>query len=632
MTVVDTALEYNTLGWSVTRLAPGEKKATRTWERWQSQKQTPANVRSIFRDGDKPRVPKYGGDARAVGIAIITGAISNLVVVDVDTYHGGSTDGLPPTGVIAKTGRGGLQYFYKHPGRHVDNRVGVRPGIDVRGDGGYVAAVPTDTTGHPDGGGPYSWIAFDPDALGDAPAWALEEAAATVQDETPQQEKWVTHLLLHGAPEGERNKSLVRLAGYYASKGFPLDVALVDLGRWADNLPGSPMETDEVQTTIRSAFKAERRRNRSRGVVEENPELLPMTALDDYMLKHGGVMTQWTVKHWLPSSTIAMLVSPPQSFKTWTAFDLAVSVASGAPFLGQYPVLEPGPVAIFQQEDPHSNIAERMALISIMRSGMPPMAIEETEDGETVFTIPMLGAGDLPIYYHEERRLRFDDAAVMDALEGFVAKVKPRLVIIDPLYSAADTEDYMAKAAQQMMRLKDIRDKHGTSFIIVHHSSKGEASWDREKIWGSQFLNAFVETSWLMRGAVNDTWTVLLRHFKTEGPQPFVRLNFDIQSADIPWRYEVGAEEISAEEADKVIQRDVKVTAVTEKPNAVEARVLKVLRFQGASTSQQLAKAAKVAKEDVEKSLKSLLHKHRVRQDAAQRWEPLNLDDDSETV
>lgn len=616
MTVLDAALQYNALGWSIVKLAPGRKKPTQGWERWQTERQSVEDLRAMFR-----------GAPRA-NIGIITGAVSGLVVVDVDTYHGGSADDLPPTGVIARTGRGGLQYFYRHPGHPVDNRTAVRPGIDVRGDGGYALVAPSDTTGNPDNdgeGGPYTWEAFRPDELGDAPGWAVTREEATTDEDEPEQEKWVSKLLLEGAPPGKRNDSLVRLAGYFAKKGFPQDVALVQLQTWAEGLDGSPMSTDEIRTTVRSAYKAERRRKRQHHVVvEEDASLLAMTSFDDYMLKHGGAITQWTIKHWLPSATIAMLVSPPQSFKTWSAFDLAVSVASGGPFLGQFPVIEPGPVAIFQQEDPHSNIAERNALITVMRLGLTSLSIEGEGDDMTI-SIPMVPEGAVPIYYHEERRLRFDDPAIMDALEAFVMKVRPRIVIIDPLYSAADTEDYMARAAQQMLRLKDIRDKYGCSFVIVHHTKKAMDSWDREKLWGSQFLNAFIETSWMMRGPGNERYTVLLRHFKTEGPQPFVRLTYDIHTEAPPWRYKVDVEDISAEEADKVVQA-APVAEAGGKPNRLEGRVLKRLTGHGPMTEPELAKALSVAREDVQKTMRSLLHKHRVRQDAAQRWESLDLD------
>lgn len=78
-------------------------------------------------------------------LAIRTGAVSGLVVVDIDPDHGGRIipDLMPRTAYNA-TGSGGWHLLYKHPGVPVpcsQSRLG--PGIDVRGDGGYFVAPPS---------------------------------------------------------------------------------------------------------------------------------------------------------------------------------------------------------------------------------------------------------------------------------------------------------------------------------------------------------------------------------------------------------------------------------------------------------------------------------------------------------
>jgi Bifunctional DNA primase/polymerase, N-terminal len=90
-------------------------------------------------------------------LAIRTGAPSGLVVVDVDTAHGGriDLDLMPPTACVA-TGSGGYHLYYRHPGTPVLNSQGqVAPGCDVRGDGGYVVAPPSL---HPATGRAYRWV------------------------------------------------------------------------------------------------------------------------------------------------------------------------------------------------------------------------------------------------------------------------------------------------------------------------------------------------------------------------------------------------------------------------------------------------------------------------------------------
>src|SRR5690606_15777718 len=173
------------------------------------------------------------------------------------------------------------------------------------------------------------------------------------------------------------------------------------------------------------------------------------------------------VDEWLPEATIGFVVAPPGSYKTWLAFDMVVAIASGKPFLGKYPVNRTGPVLIIQQEDYHGDIANRLGAIIAARFGLKAEADEEQFE---IVTPP-----DLPIYIHPDRSLRFDDSGAMAMLEERIAELRPVLVILDPLYSAANTDDYMAKTAEQMLHLKIMRDRYGCSFLIAHHTSKERA-------------------------------------------------------------------------------------------------------------------------------------------------------------
>lgn len=86
-------------------------------------------------------------------VGIRTGAESGLVVVDIDPGHGGEINlqqliaehgSLTPGRTVA-TGGGGRHLYFRHPGGVVPNDAGRRlgPGLDIRGDGGYVLAPPS---------------------------------------------------------------------------------------------------------------------------------------------------------------------------------------------------------------------------------------------------------------------------------------------------------------------------------------------------------------------------------------------------------------------------------------------------------------------------------------------------------
>ena len=249
------------------------------------------------------------------------------------------------------------------------------------------------------------------------------------------------------------------------------------------------------------------------------------------MIAYGDTQDKWIIEDWMPESTIAFVVSPPGSFKTWLLMDLAVSVASGMPFLNQYKVSNTGPVIIIQQEDHHPQTVERLALIAGTRLNLFNTSFED--DMVEVSTPP-----NLPIFIHPDRQLRFDRKESVEGFIEVVSDIKPSLVLIDPLYAAANTDDYMTQAATQMMVLKDLRDEFGTSFVIAHHRKKG-GDLEREGAWGSQFLNAFLETGWqiIPKGL---TGVQIKRHFKSSKTPTELELDFSIDVGERKYKVAAG--------------------------------------------------------------------------------------------
>lgn len=94
-------------------------------------------------------------------LAIPTGELSGLFVVDIDPDKGGmdswqklvKANGQIPQTLEAISGGGGLHIFFKHvPGlRNTTDKLG--PGIDTRGEGGYVLVAPSNHLS----GGVYRW-------------------------------------------------------------------------------------------------------------------------------------------------------------------------------------------------------------------------------------------------------------------------------------------------------------------------------------------------------------------------------------------------------------------------------------------------------------------------------------------
>ena len=87
----------------------------------------------------------------AANVGLVTGKASGLVVLDIDLKSGGLNSlrklqedcGQFPQTSCVRTGGGGLHYYFKAPEFPLKNRTNLLPGIDFRGDGGYVVAPPS---------------------------------------------------------------------------------------------------------------------------------------------------------------------------------------------------------------------------------------------------------------------------------------------------------------------------------------------------------------------------------------------------------------------------------------------------------------------------------------------------------
>jgi hypothetical protein len=239
------ALAYVRRGWSVIPLWPRQKRPLIPWAAYQRAPAAEAEVREWY-----ARWP----DAN---IGIVTGAVSSLVVLDVDPLHGGDRSveelerahGHLPRTVEASTGGGGRHVYWAHPGGHVRNQVGLAPGLDLRGDGGFVVAPPSV---HPSGRR-YAWgQSHRPEEapLAPMPPWVLHLARRREHPGHPLAH-W-RRLVREGVPEGERNNSIASLAGHLLWHGVDPKVTLDLLLCWNATRCRPPLGEDEVGRTIDS--------------------------------------------------------------------------------------------------------------------------------------------------------------------------------------------------------------------------------------------------------------------------------------------------------------------------------------------------------------------------------------------
>ncbi len=245
------AAAYAARGWSPLPIEPRGKRPLVPWLEFQQ------------RIADAGEIAAWFSRWPDANVGIVTGRVSDLVVVDVDAQHGGLASlrelerahgALPPT-VEAITG-GGRHLYFALGEAPLHNRVGIRPGIDLRGEGGCVVAPPSV---HPSGRR-YAWVAgCEPDALAPAPLppWVAALARGGATSGHPLAH-W-RRLVREGVAEGERNNTLASLTGHLLWHGVDPEVALELLLAWNRMRCRPPLPDAEVARVVQSIARLHER-------------------------------------------------------------------------------------------------------------------------------------------------------------------------------------------------------------------------------------------------------------------------------------------------------------------------------------------------------------------------------------
>ena len=237
---LNAALTYVRLGWNVIPLRPRDKRPLLpSWGEWQTRKVTENDVR------------RWWTEHPNANVGIVTGAISGIVVLDVDGESGRKSlaqvaRGLPPT-PVSNTGKGN-HYIYRHPGFEVRNFAGKLPGLDFRGDGGYIVAPPSI---HPSGR-EYEW-AIDPQMVQPEPVpeWLMK----LLEQKKETNGEGIDPLkVLAGVPEGQRDETLFKYACRLRTKGMAKEEALALVLQAARNCT-PPFPEDEAKKKVESAWR-----------------------------------------------------------------------------------------------------------------------------------------------------------------------------------------------------------------------------------------------------------------------------------------------------------------------------------------------------------------------------------------
>jgi len=122
--LLPTALSYLAKGWSVIPVGL-DKRPLVNWKEFQTRRATPEELVAWW---------THNPDAQ---IGIVTGAISNLTVIDVESD--GDFNIVKDATFMVETGGKGRHFYFQYE-KEFKNAVRIFPSVDVRSEGGYVVA------------------------------------------------------------------------------------------------------------------------------------------------------------------------------------------------------------------------------------------------------------------------------------------------------------------------------------------------------------------------------------------------------------------------------------------------------------------------------------------------------------
>lgn len=234
--------------------------------------------------------------------------------------------------------------------------------------------------------------------------------------------------------------------------------------------------------------------------------LLPIRRLADVAAEvDARGPRHWLIRGLWPAGDYGVHGAEPKAGKTWNAADLAVSVASGTPWLGAVPIDTPGPVILFAGEGGDGNVVRRLRAVAAAHG---------------------LIADHLDIWVCT-RAPHLSDSAHLAILEDRVQRIGPALVTLDPLYLAArgaNGADLYAMG-QLLERPQHICQRAGSSLLVVTHFNRNRDAK------GSGRLTGAGPAEW---GRVLIAGTVVSRHTDKTTKATTVLVELDVTGGEIP--------------------------------------------------------------------------------------------------
>jgi AAA domain len=197
-------------------------------------------------------------------------------------------------------------------------------------------------------------------------------------------------------------------------------------------------------------------------------------------LSTAGPQTQWLIQGLWSDQAVGILGGEPKCCKSFLALDIALSVASGAACLRQFPVQRTGKVLLFPAEDS----------LAIVRQRLEAIAVAAQVDFQA-----------LPVEVITAPSLRLDTPTDRQRLADTVQRIQPLLLILDPLIRLHRLDENDAtQIAALLSYLRQLQRQFQLAVILVHHARKdSHSSRPGQALRGTSELHGWGDSNLYLR-------------------------------------------------------------------------------------------------------------------------------------
>jgi hypothetical protein len=262
---------------------------------------------------------------------------------------------------------------------------------------------------------------------------------------------------------------------------------------------------------------------------------------------------RWLITGLWADEAVGIVGGEPKCCKSFLALDMAVAVAAGTPCLRRYPVARAGRVLLYAAEDALHVVRQRL---------------------EGICAAAGVALVDLDVHVITAPTVRLDLDADRASLDETVAKIEPRLLVLDPFVRLHRIdENASGEVAPLLAYLRELQRRHHLAVAVVHHAKKnGGRARAGQALRGSSEFHAWGDSNLYLRRQGDDL-TLAIEH-RAAASVPAVHL-------ELAQRGDALALEVAAHVAPSALE-----------PTSLDDRILRALTDAGRPLPQAALRAA----------------------------------------